>query len=270
MQSRIFAAIATAAAATLVAAHPAGAAAGWALVPAGQLTPVGPLNAVSARTAADAWAVGTYPGPARHDGTIMLAERWNGRQWQQLPTPNVRFFDERLLAVHASAANDAWAVGATNQTSFATTNPIAAHWNGTEWTIVATPATTRGFRSVSPRTKSGKEALLTCVVRNSISVVGDGTRPKAGSRYGIAGRPSSEFGSGEGDTEEAGGPMSVRWIPSTFISLPTCLILLAISGIGWPAVEFGSSQLVVPSIDATLASTTRPLPGYGGVALVGD
>jgi hypothetical protein len=137
------------AAAVLIAAAPAAAAPSWATVPS--VDPVATeniLTAVSARTATDAWAVGFYRGPNRHDGRIMLAERWDGQRWSQVATPNVTFFDEKLLAVHASSATDAWAVGSTNRTSFASTNPIAAHWNGAAWTIVPTPATTGTAKSI--------------------------------------------------------------------------------------------------------------------------
>jgi hypothetical protein len=106
------------------------------------------LTAVSARTASDAWAVGFYTGPNEHDGRIMLTERWDGSRWRQVATPNVQFFDEKLLAVSASGANEAWAVGSTNKTGFASTNPIAAHWDGSAWTIVPTPATSGSARSI--------------------------------------------------------------------------------------------------------------------------
>jgi hypothetical protein len=138
---------------TVIPAMPAAAATGWMVVPSvdPSTRPVSlanQLNAVTARTATDAWAVGTYSGAGRHDGQVMLAERWNGSAWSQVATPNVTFFDERLLAVSASSANDAWAVGSTSQTSFATTNPIAAHWDGSSWTIVSTPATTGSAKSM--------------------------------------------------------------------------------------------------------------------------
>jgi hypothetical protein len=134
-------------------AAPAAAATGWVVTPSvdPSTKPVSfanQLNAVVARTSTDAWAVGTYAGPGRHDGQVMLAERWNGSIWSQVPTPNVSFFDERLFAVSASSAADAWAVGSTNQSSFATTNPIAAHWDGTAWTIVPTPATSGSAKSI--------------------------------------------------------------------------------------------------------------------------
>src|ERR1700760_3419113 len=43
------------------------------------------LNAVSARTATDAWAVGQFPGAGEDAGSQIFAERWNGTQWQQGP-----------------------------------------------------------------------------------------------------------------------------------------------------------------------------------------
>jgi hypothetical protein len=106
------------------------------------------LNAVDARTSTDAWAVGNYIGPNDDDGQVMLAEHWNGSAWSQVPTPNVVQFDEKLNAVSAAAANDVWAVGSTNRTAFAHTDPITAHWDGTSWTIVPTPATTGGSKSI--------------------------------------------------------------------------------------------------------------------------
>jgi hypothetical protein len=137
------------AAATLLIASPAVAAPVWSVVPSvDPVTTENQLVAASARTSTDAWAVGFYRGPNRHDGRVMLAERWNGTRWSQVPTPNVRFFDEKLLAVSAKAANEAWAVGSTNQTGFATTNPIAAHWDGTAWSIVSTPPTTGTAKSI--------------------------------------------------------------------------------------------------------------------------
>src|SRR6185437_13535469 len=119
---------------TAMAATPA-----WTVVPS-----VNPsattLNAVSARTATDAWAVGQFPGAGEDAGSQIFAERWNGTQWQQVPTTNIVRQDERLLGVSASGPNDAWAVGNTNSISAASHNTLAAHWNGTAWTIVPTPA----------------------------------------------------------------------------------------------------------------------------------
>jgi hypothetical protein len=107
------------------------------------------LNAVSARTATDAWAVGQFQGAGDDAGSQIFAERWNGTQWQQVPTPNIVRQDERLLGVSSSGPNDAWAVGSTNQISFASHDTLAAHWDGTAWTIVPTPAAASGGRLAS-------------------------------------------------------------------------------------------------------------------------
>ena len=50
--------------------------------------------------------------------------------------------DESLLAVSASSASDAWAVGFTKTVGAAGRFPLAVHWNGTAWSVVqvATPA----------------------------------------------------------------------------------------------------------------------------------
>jgi hypothetical protein len=107
------------------------------------------LNAVFARTAADAWAVGQFPGAGDDAGAQIFAERWNGTQWQQAPTTNIVGQDERLLGVSASGPNDAWAVGNTNSISAASHDTLAAHWDGTAWTIVPTPAAASGGRLAS-------------------------------------------------------------------------------------------------------------------------
>jgi len=107
------------------------------------------LNDVSARTATDAWAVGQFQGAGDDAGSQIFAERWNGTRWQQVPTTNIVRQDERLLGVSASGPDDAWAVGNTNMISFASHDTLAAHWDGTAWTIVPTPAAASGGRLAS-------------------------------------------------------------------------------------------------------------------------
>lgn len=92
------------------------------------------LNAVGARSGADAWAVGNYLGPNDDDGQVMPAEHWNGSAWSQVPTPNVVFFDEKLDAVSAAAANDVWAAGPAGGTT------SILHFDGTLWAPETTPA----------------------------------------------------------------------------------------------------------------------------------
>jgi hypothetical protein len=139
--------------AAIALASPALAAPAWVITPTVNPSPQpvafsNVLNAVDARTSTDAWAVGNFLGPNDDDGQVMLAEHWNGSAWSQVPTPNIMRSDEKLNAVSAAAANDVWAVGSMNQTGFKHTDPLAAHWDGTSWSIVPTPATTGGSKSI--------------------------------------------------------------------------------------------------------------------------
>jgi hypothetical protein len=133
----------------MVGATAASAAPGWTVVPsvdpsAGENV----LNGVAVRSSTDAWAVGNFTGPdADDDGLNMLTEHWNGSTWSQIPTPAVLHLDESLLAVGASSASDAWAVGFEKGVGAAGRFPLAVHWNGSSWTIVPTPTQTGGSKS---------------------------------------------------------------------------------------------------------------------------
>jgi hypothetical protein len=96
------------------------------------------LHAVSAVSANDVWAVGSS-----HDGTApsrTLIEHWDGTEWRIVPSPSPDDQLNALLGVAAVSANDVWAVGYRSGT--ATQNPIDTlilHWDGIEWTQVASP-----------------------------------------------------------------------------------------------------------------------------------
>jgi hypothetical protein len=142
------AALAAGASLTLLAGTAMAATPTWTVVPSVNPS-VTTLNAVFARTATDAWAVGQFPGAGEDAGAQIFAERWNGTQWQQTPTTNIVRVNERLLGVSASGPDDAWAVGNTNSLDAASHNTLAAHWDGTAWTIVPTPAAASGGRLAS-------------------------------------------------------------------------------------------------------------------------
>jgi hypothetical protein len=138
------------AAALLLAASPASAGLTWKVVPTpNPSAAVNRLNGVAARTATDAWAVGSFTGAdADAEGQQMLTERWDGTQWRQVPAPSVPHQDETLNAVSAGSADEAWAVGTTRVVSAAARSPLAVHWNGASWTIVPVPNTTGGSKSM--------------------------------------------------------------------------------------------------------------------------
>lgn len=94
------------------------------------------LNAVVAITPTDAWAVGFYA-----DGSTFrtLAEHWNGSTWAIVASPNSGTGENVLESVTAIASNDVWAVGFQEATPGAPRVTLAEHWNGSTWTVVATP-----------------------------------------------------------------------------------------------------------------------------------
>jgi hypothetical protein len=127
----------------------ASAAPGWTVVPTVDPSAgTNVLNGVAVRSSSDAWAVGQFTAPDQDDdGLNMLTERWNGSRWTQVGAPAVLHQDESLLAVSASSATDAWAVGFTKTVGAAGRFPLAVHWNGSAWAIVPTPTLTGGSKS---------------------------------------------------------------------------------------------------------------------------
>ena len=89
---------------------------------------------MTAITANDAWAVGTF----RSGGIAQtLVERWNGTTWGVVQSPNAGTGFNTLLGISAASATDIWAVG--NYFSGATSRTLALHWNGTAWSVSTTP-----------------------------------------------------------------------------------------------------------------------------------
>jgi hypothetical protein len=106
------------------------------------------LNAITALSANDVWAVGydSYNHPSQYQANVneTLVEHWDGTSWKVVPSPSTGLNDD-LTSVTAISANDIWAVGSTDQgMSNSSTNagaPIAPegqieHWDGKSWNIV--------------------------------------------------------------------------------------------------------------------------------------
>jgi hypothetical protein len=70
-----------------------------------------------------------------------LTEHWDGTSWLVIPSPNFGADDNHLLSVDAVAANDVWAVG-YYLNEFGIAQTLAQHWDGTQWSVVATPNST--------------------------------------------------------------------------------------------------------------------------------
>lgn len=133
-------AIAAAGTAILLAAGSATAAQSWTIVSAPPAGENGQLSGVSAVSDTDAWAVGSTNAALNGVGAKPLIDTWNGTAWTQVATPATPGNTARLVAVSASSATDAWAVGRTqvNREDFA---PLALHWNGAAWSVSSSAVT---------------------------------------------------------------------------------------------------------------------------------
>src|SRR4051812_17379211 len=112
---------------------PAAAGASFSVVPSPTAFSQSSLNAVSASSASEAWAVGYLCCSGRNFGQGTLTEHWNGSSWTIVPSPDTRFFDEVLNGVAALAPNNAWAVGEIKQGGYRSGNPLILHWDGVAW-----------------------------------------------------------------------------------------------------------------------------------------
>jgi hypothetical protein len=111
----------------------------WSVVPSPNAgTQDNQLNAVTAVTATDVWAVGKFA--ATSNGVPQtLIEHWDGTSWSVVPSPDASTSFNSLTAAAAVSASDVWAVG-----KFATAaggwQTLIEHWNGTSWSVVASPS----------------------------------------------------------------------------------------------------------------------------------
>jgi hypothetical protein len=110
------------------------------------------LLSVSCVSTTDCWAVGLSYPVANNGVTIglnstgpiaiaqTLTEHWNGQTWSVVSSPNVSpVLSDELISVTCVSTNDCWAVGAAE--GMQTVQGLVEQWNGSSWTIVASPQT---------------------------------------------------------------------------------------------------------------------------------
>ena len=125
------------------------------------------LSAVTAVTASDAWAVGSFGTRPSHPGVCpgcpgqkSLVIRWNGRTWNRVASPSRGVPpDSSLSAVSALSRAGALAVGWTYFSVPDEQKALALRWSGRTWRQLASPspgpagnvfAPLNGLSAVSP------------------------------------------------------------------------------------------------------------------------
>lgn len=101
----------------------------WVRVAAGTTAKGVVLNAVTAYSANDAWAVGSFIDSNAQTQPISL--RWNGAKWTSVPIDGVPTEVARANAVTEIGPKNVWAVGTASGGSG--DSPLLWHWDGTSW-----------------------------------------------------------------------------------------------------------------------------------------
>ena len=96
------------------------------------------LNGVAVVTANNVWAVG---GSYTNTASPTLIEHWNGSKWSIVKSPNPpRSTNNTLNGIAVVSTSDIWAVGSTTADNTSTGATLIEHWNGTQWSIIKSPA----------------------------------------------------------------------------------------------------------------------------------
>ena len=110
----------------------------WSIIPSPSPGTFGlnTLYAVTANSANDVWAVGSFTNIGEFAQTLAL--HWDGTSWQLIPSANVPGSNNELYGVVALGPNDVWAVGywGNAASGFST---LIEHWNGSTWSVVSSP-----------------------------------------------------------------------------------------------------------------------------------
>jgi hypothetical protein len=95
------------------------------------------LNAVSALSKSNVWAVGYY---MTDGGPRVLIEHWTGGGWAKVAGRNPSGSDDELTGVSAVSPSNVWAVGYYNTRTGDKT--LIEHWDGASWSKVPSPSVT--------------------------------------------------------------------------------------------------------------------------------
>jgi hypothetical protein len=137
------------------------------------------LNAVTALSPTNVWAVGSRPGPPPTDieGAI---EHWNGTSWVAVAPASTAGLGSGIAAV---SANNIWAiVGGIEQ------------WNGTSWSQIAVPSGVNGLNAVTALS-DGTVVIVGMGTNNSAVILSNNPPSSASASAATPQRVASSSGS---------------------------------------------------------------------------
>jgi len=112
----------------------------WSVVPM-PMSPSGTsfdFNAIKANSATDVWAVGESGTVDANNDTTFI-EHFNGTAWSVVPSPSPGATAVLDGVTTSNAANDVWAVGFFTPAGSVDPQTLTLNWNGTAWSVVASP-----------------------------------------------------------------------------------------------------------------------------------
>jgi hypothetical protein len=144
------------------------------------------LDGLAARSATDAWAVGSVSAWPKDTSAQPLILHWNGRRWARVPAaPVPGYAYVELLSVAARSATDAWAVGEAQPATSLELHPVIEHWNGRRWRLMNNPEVPAGTAltsvTVAPdgqASAAGNRTLTSASVASSCTGPGGPVPPR--------------------------------------------------------------------------------------------
>ena len=241
--------VAAVAGASVLIGSSASAATGWTVATVPQTGNNTLLLGASARTSNDAWAVGEQFAAAGQAPPPPVSYHWNGTAWSLVATPALGV-SSSLMAVSASTATDAWAVGFSILGRHHD-GTLIEHWNGSAWSVNSSGVVT-GFL-----------AELTGVVDLSPAnawAVGQGGSGSLlehwnGSAWSSVTIPDPDFTPGAGEAISASSPTDI-WVVGTTVNTTTGTTLaeaLHFNGTAWAVVPMQQPGTNTPTIGAVTA-----------------
>ncbi len=173
-------------------------------------------------------------GFANTTNSAPAIEHFDGTAWSIIPSPNPGVRGSLLAAITAIPPTDIWAVGsATVQgNGYVVEQSLTEHWNGTRWSVVATPSTGEGnLLGVSASSSTDVWAVGNVGINQLIehwngarwSVVAapalDDTSLNAVTALG----PNDVWAVGNGDFSGSPTPLSEHWDGSAWSVAPSPL-----------------------------------------------
>ncbi len=132
------------------------------------------LSGIACRDSTTCFAVGSA-----FDGTVFspLAMRWNGTGWSRVPSPNpAGGTSGTFVDIACSRLSACFVVGSYISNTSHASEPLVEQWNGTAWSVVASPKPPGTDRSMLKGVSCGTGTSCFAVGRSEIGSGGEGWR----------------------------------------------------------------------------------------------